>query len=423
MKRSIHHRMRAAAWAVFAAGLPAAVHAGDGAYIGAEGGANWQNGQSLQQNGGNVGDLKFKTGWVGGVTGGYGFSNGLRPELELDYRRNDLKEAGNGFGSTGASGFENADTAMANLWYDFKAPTGFFSVVHPYLGGGAGGARVAARSPAIGGVQGGNAYDTVFAYQGGAGIGFDLTPHLTVSADYRYVQSNRGSFDVGAGAPVDARYRADSAMIGVRYSFGETPAPVQVAEAAPPPPPPPPAPPLDTDGDGVPDSIDKCPNTPHGFKVDADGCIIQQTLVVRSVDFEFNSARLTAPSRDTLDEVAAGLAGQGSLNVEVNGYTDSVGSAAYNLKLSQQRADAVRDYLVSKGVDGSRLAARGFGKDNPIAANDTDEGRALNRRVEFEVQNTPLDVKVVKGGASAASTEAAQRGAQPKALSRQRGGQ
>ena len=136
-------------------------------------------------------------------------------------------------------------------------------------------------------------------------------------------------------------------------------------------------------------------------------------MIVRAVDFEFNLSQLTAPAQQTLDEVASALLTQPELHVEIQGHTDSIGSVAYNLNLSQRRADAVMDYLVSKGVSASNLTAKGYGKSKPIVSNDTAEGRAQNRRVEFEVTNAPAHVNVVNEGASAASTEAAQ-GQQPK---------
>ena len=100
---------------------------------------------------------------------------------------------------------------------------------------------------------------------------------------------------------------------------------------------------------------------------------------------------------------------QPELSIEIQGYTDSVGADAYNLKLSQRRADSVKYYLVSKGVNGSTLSARGYGKANPLVSNDTAENRARNRRVAFEVTNAPPNVKVEKEDATPASTEAAQQ--------------
>ncbi|MGC2033011.1 MAG: OmpA family protein, partial [Steroidobacteraceae bacterium] len=134
------------------------------------------------------------------------------------------------------------------------------------------------------------------------------------------------------------------------------------------------------------------------------------TLVVRAVDFEFNSAELTVPARQTLDEVAASLVKQPELKVEIQGYTDSTGSAEYNLHLSQKRSESVRSFLISKGVNPVGLTAKGFGKANPIATNATTEGRAENRRVVFQVASAPEHVKVVIEEATPASTEAAKQG-------------
>ena len=175
--------------------------------------------------------------------------------------------------------------------------------------------------------------------------------------------------------------------VGFQLMFG--------APTPPPPPPPPPAP--------------VC-NAPAGFQVDADCRIIQQKVVVRAVDFEFNSTNLTFPARQTLDEVSAALVKQPDLQVEIQGYTDSVGSVSYNLNLSQRRAESVKAYLVSKGVSASGLTAKGYGKADPIATNATAEGRAQNRRVDFDVTNTPAHVKVETKEATDASTEAAKHG-------------
>jgi len=196
---------------------------------------------------------------------------------------------------------------------------------------------------------------------------------------------------------------------GLRYDFGFGHPAVEVAAA----PPPEPAPEAPAPEAPPPPPAPVC-TPPAGFKVDENCHIIEQKVVLNSVDFEFNSDKLTAPAQQTLDQVAAALAAQPELNVQIEGHTDGIGSVAYNMKLSQRRADAVKAYLVGKSVDGGHLVAQGYGKSHPIASNDTDEGRAQNRRVEFDVQNAPFDVKVVKEGASAASTAAAEQGAGPK---------
>jgi outer membrane protein OmpA-like peptidoglycan-associated protein len=148
--------------------------------------------------------------------------------------------------------------------------------------------------------------------------------------------------------------------------------------------------PIDSDGDGVPDCLDKCPDTPKGVKVDASGCPIseyipepEKPVVLTGVHFEFNKSILTPDSKTILDKVAASLIERPDVKVEIAGHTDSKGSDAYNLKLSDRRSAAVREYLISKGVMAENLTSKGYGESQPIADNKTDEGRAKNRRVEL----------------------------------------
>lgn len=141
----------------------------------------------------------------------------------------------------------------------------------------------------------------------------------------------------------------------------------------------------DADGDGVPNLQDRCPATHPDFKVDTAGCVTAQRTSIAGVRFDPDSARLTAEGRSTLDGIAATLKEQSGFQVELAGHTDSVGSDAYNTLLSQQRAEAVRAYLIEKGADESRLTAVGYGESEPVASNDTEEGRNNNRRLEFRI--------------------------------------
>jgi OOP family OmpA-OmpF porin len=102
--------------------------------------------------------------------------------------------------------------------------------------------------------------------------------------------------------------------------------------------------------------------------------------------FAFDKATLTAEGREKVSEAAALLKQHPTLRVSVNGYTDSIGSDAYNLRLSERRAQTVADALVADGIAASRLDVRGFGKANPVADNATEAGRAENRRVEVIAQ-------------------------------------
>lgn len=144
----------------------------------------------------------------------------------------------------------------------------------------------------------------------------------------------------------------------------------------------------DSDGDGVFDSKDRCPGTPKGTKVDEFGCPIRKiqvgkTYVFEGVQFEVNKADLKASALPVLDEVADALKAEPAIKVLINGHTDGTGKRDYNIDLSQRRAETVKKYLVSKGIAAERLTATGYGPDRPIASNDTKEGRAQNRRVEF----------------------------------------
>jgi OOP family OmpA-OmpF porin len=408
---------QAYSWALSAAVLaccPLLARAGDGPYLGVEGGVNWQGPQDQ-----NIGDLvidrlHYKTGFSAGVIGGYSFASGLRPELELNYRRNNFSS--DLFGSTGH--YDHADSALANLWYDVKMPTGLFSVLHPYVGGGAGTVRFNNYTGALLGADDVSHYDYELGYQAGAGVGYDLTPRLTLSLDYRHLWSNRGGFRtlIAPGVPVslEQRYLANTALLSLRYSFGAAPeAPV----AAPPPPPPPPPEAVTAAAPPPPPVVAAPPppcNPPAGFKVDANCRIIDQVIVVRAVDFVLNATKLTLPAQETLDQVAQSLKQQPDLQVEIQGYTDSTGPLAYNMKLSQGRAESVRSYLVSNGVNGTSLTAHGYGPESPIAPNSTPAGRAQNRRVTFTVKNAPAHVKVDTEDASVESTQAAQQNDAPK---------
>lgn len=147
----------------------------------------------------------------------------------------------------------------------------------------------------------------------------------------------------------------------------------------------------DTDGDKVVDRDDKCPNTPTGMEVDRNGCqrlfdaeAGRTTIVLSGVTFRSGSSALTPTSRPILDRVAEALVNNPTVKVEVQGHTDNLGSAVTNRRLSQARATSVRAYLVSKGVDGARLTAVGYGPDQPTVSNTTAANRATNRRVELK---------------------------------------
>ncbi|MEE1884143.1 OmpA family protein [Pedobacter flavus] len=156
----------------------------------------------------------------------------------------------------------------------------------------------------------------------------------------------------------------------------------------------------DADGDGVSDKFDKCPGTPSGTPVDGSGCPIKLTnqitekviitdadrkivdQAIKNLEFDFAKSTIRSKSYASLNQVAKLLIDK-NFSLKLAGHTDNVGSDAANLKLSKDRAEAVKSYLVSQGANPSRIEATGYGKNQPIASNNTASGRQKNRRVEF----------------------------------------
>ncbi|MBN1948148.1 MAG: OmpA family protein, partial [Candidatus Cloacimonetes bacterium] len=145
---------------------------------------------------------------------------------------------------------------------------------------------------------------------------------------------------------------------------------------------------------GILDYEDECPNERETFNgyMDEDGCPdtrpeiffeAEKPLILEGVNFDTGSANLTAEARGILDKVVTALQDYPEVELEIQGHTDDRGSKEFNITLSENRAQSVRTYLVSKGITAERLKAKGYGPDKPIADNNTAEGRAMNRRIEF----------------------------------------
>ena len=136
---------------------------------------------------------------------------------------------------------------------------------------------------------------------------------------------------------------------------------------------------LDDDKDGINNCNDKCADTPKGAIVDKDGC-----WAFRGVLFDFDKADIKSKYSPLIQNAVEVIKLNPGLTVEVQGHTDSYGTDAYNQKLSERRANAVKAELIKQGVDGKRLSTAGFGESKPVDTNETDEGRAYNRRVEYK---------------------------------------
>jgi OOP family OmpA-OmpF porin len=135
---------------------------------------------------------------------------------------------------------------------------------------------------------------------------------------------------------------------------------------------------VDSDGDGVSDKNDECPDTPKGAIVDSRGC-----WVVKGVTFDYKKWNIKEEFNSNLSNIVDVLQKNPNLSIRIEGHTDNIASMEYNIELSKKRANAVKNYLVGKGIQESRITTEGFGFKHPIATNDTEEGRAQNRRAEL----------------------------------------
>ena len=179
----------------------------------------------------------------------------------------------------------------------------------------------------------------------------------------------------GCGFAVNASEVSSSAAMAdfvTRVFLAEVPPPPVVE--------PPPAEPVDSDGDGVPDDMDQCPNTPRGATVDERGCWVYSAVVL----FDLNSAQIRSEAYPMLDEAVSVLKQNSAIGVEIQGHTCSRGTDAYNQKLSERRAKAVMEYFVSHGIAADRLTTEGYGESRPAYSNDTEESRTKNRRVTLK---------------------------------------
>lgn len=251
-----------------------------------------------------------------------------------------------------------------------------------------------------------------FADRGGAPVGVDVTmsgataarapfqrvneDHLEALVGATYDFTNGAQVFGGVGAGLRKGYGTPDwrSLVGVRIGFGGTSAPPSRPRKIEPLPPVvdpepevvPPAPPVvDPEPEVVPPPVVVPPAPPPVVvppPVTIDNCKLNLN---ESVHFKTDRAEIESSSFKLLDDVAAVLASHGELKIEIEGHTDSRGDDGYNKKLSQRRSEAVVAYLVNKGTDKSRLTGRGFGEEKPIADNNTDDGRALNRRVVFAI--------------------------------------
>lgn len=293
----------------------------------------------------------------------------IKPELSLLYGRDKV---------AGESGKTGVLTTMLNGVYDIPTES---DVVKPFAKAGIGYEWYTNTHPSD--------YDGILV-DAGLGLKAEITKQIALKLEalYMYKMNNNG-VDGSNGEVHNV-----AALAGLTFSFDEKAAPAPAAkEAAPEPKPeskavvaPVPAPkaeaPIDSDGDGVFDPQDKCPGTPKGFKVDAEGCPLKATL---HLNFATNSDKVDAAGTAKVNEFASFLKDSPAYKANIVGHTDSTASDAYNQKLSEKRAAKVKSMLIEDGVEASRLTSEGMGEKMPIASNKTKAGRAENRRIEVEL--------------------------------------
>jgi len=226
---------------------------------------------------------------------------------------------------------------------------------------------------------GGDALKSVGAHLGG-GAEFNFKP-ITVYAGARwdYLGDTHGS-----GMNLSRDGHSLGIVVGVifpAFDSGEAEASQPVAEATPA------KKVVDSDGDGVPDDMDKCPNTAPGAKVNAYGCSADQVAIIK-INVEFAAGKSDIPPQydSEIESLATFMKANPEIKVEIAGHTDNSGAAKTNTALSKKRAEAVAHALVHKfGIDQKRVTAKGYGPSKPIADNKTADGRKANRRVEAEI--------------------------------------
>ncbi len=346
--------------------LTVSAHADEpaGWYVGANGGLNWNDRLKTDLPATSTGN-RFtgsptgtntvtynQPGWAATASVGYNFGNNIRTELEGGYDETNTRRV---FG-IGSSGRTEEWTGFVNAFYDFDLTKYNIALpIVPYLGVGAGAALWTQTATHPQGVVGptisGN--DVAFAYQGIAGVAYNIDDNWAATADFRYIDTPGAEFGSNRPTFVSNSLHSYQALFGIRYTFNE-PKPI----APPPPVRPTPAP------------------TPAPRPVVAASSYL--------VFFDFNRYNLTADAQKIVDNAASAAKSNSSVTrIDVTGHTDTVGSDAYNLKLSKRRAESVKAELVRQGVKPSEIAVYAKGKRDNLVPTGDNVREPQNRRVEI----------------------------------------
>ncbi|HYG89931.1 MAG TPA: OmpA family protein [Azospirillum sp.] len=330
----------------------AAMAATEGFYVGGAGGVNWTSKAKYKDETlASLGQpssvkLEYDRGWVGSLSAGYATAFGLRGELEGS-RRWGNKVDGDNDPTAEWSGFTDSWGIMGNLLYDINTGTAFT----PYIGIGAGMAQVDSKV-AVSTLVGRNFVDDKawrFAYQGIAGVAYNLNRNLAITADYRYFATTNPKFD-GPLGDVKGEYSNHSVMVGLRYTFG---APIVPAAVAAPVAPAAPAP---------------------------------QPQTEYLVFFDWNKADITPASDRIIGDAAAAAGSMRAVGIHVIGHTDTSGSPSYNQRLSERRAEAVRRALVARGVPAANITTEGKGETSLLVPTGDNVREPSNRRAQIMIR-------------------------------------
>jgi OOP family OmpA-OmpF porin len=310
--------------------------------------------------GSEAGHISTDADIIGSGSIGYGLGNGLRIELNGDYFRNALRS----FSGVHAHGFEEAYSGFVNVLYDFDLTPYGLPGLSPYVGVGAGYAQVKFQNGGVA-AYGSDTYlretstDGNFAAQGIVGLAYNIAaiPGLALTAEYRFIaEPQDGTYHAQYFAPgvaTRANFKTDglyssAGLVGIRYALWQ-PAP---------PPPPAPAP---------------MPAPPPAV----------QEARTYLVFFDWDRSDLSARARQIVAEAAAASTKTQTTTIEVNGYTDLSGTAAYNQRLSVRRAQSVEAELVRDGVAKAEISIHGYGESNPLVPTAKGVREPQNRRVEI----------------------------------------
>lgn len=221
----------------------------------------------------------------------------------------------------------------------------------------------------------------------GAGVGYNLTENMKLQAKYRrYEGLDEDKLNTLA---MESNYWG----LELSYRFGHAkvvipaPAPAPVMEPKP----------MDSDMDGVTDDMDQCPNTPAGHKVDAKGCSLYSEIthsLAIEAKFDNNSSVVKGESYSEVEKLADFMKLYPHTNVKINGHASNVGAPAYNMTLSQKRADAIAKILTDRyGISAARVSTQGYGVTMPLIQGNSAEAHAANRRIEAQIsvqETTPV---------------------------------